>query len=317
MESTLLEKDKWRHHRMRLDPQAIINSRLGVGLALGLGRNIPPGAGYRLAEFVADTIADRADWKMVQAVRANQWVVSGGKLSPERLNHAVQATLRNTGHSIYDLYHYIHDVEALHGLIEFDPTSLRFIERSQREEDGLVLVGVHLCGFDLALQAASLHGLKAMAITLPDLNGGYQWQFEMRKRVGLEIEVASVATLHQAIHRLQEGGTVLTGLDRPFPGLKHQPRFFGRPASIPIHHVRLALKAKVPVVVGSCVLQPDGTYKFLISEDIHMETHPDKEVELLTNAETVLQAAEEIIFQAPHQWAMFYPVWPEVLEQIP
>lgn len=302
---------------MRLDPQAIINSRLGVGLALGLGRNLPPAAGYRLAGFVGGLIAEREPWKMVRAVRSNQWVLGGGTSSPEELNRAVQATFRNTGRSIYDLYHYLHDEEALHDLIKFDSTSMAFIERSRRKRGGLVLVGVHLCGFDLALQAAGLRGLDALLITLPDLDGGYQWQFEMRKRAGLEIEPASVAVLHKAIRRLQEGGIVLAGIDRPVPGVKRRPRFFGRPASLPIDHIKLALKAEVPIVVGSCVLQSDGTYEFLISEDIYMQTHPDKEVELLTNAETVLQAAEEIICQAPHQWAMFYPVWPEAMEETP
>jgi lauroyl/myristoyl acyltransferase len=302
---------------MRLDPQAIINSRLGVGLALGLGRSVPPGAGYRLAEFVADLIADRDSWKMVQAVRANQWVVSGGKSSPEQLEHAIQATFRNTGRCIYDLYHYIHDAAALHDLIEFDSNSLEFIERSRRKEGGLVLVGPHLGGFDLALQAASLRGLKVMAITLPDLKGGYQWQYDMRKRVGLEIKPPSVATLRHAIHRLQQGGTVLTALDRPFPGLKRQPKFFGRPAPLPIYYVRLALKAKVPVVVASCVMQPDGRYNFLISDAIHMKPHQDRDVEVMANAEAVLRVAEEIICQAPYQWAMFYPVWPDAVEETP
>ncbi|HZD55708.1 MAG TPA: hypothetical protein VE136_03220 [Anaerolineales bacterium] len=302
---------------MRPDPQAIINSRLGVGLALGLGRSLPPGAGYRLAGLVGDLLAGRETWKMVRAVRTNQWVVSGAKPSPEELDHAVRETFRNTGHSIYDVYHYIHDVEALRDLIEFDSTCLEFIERSQKKEAGLVLVGVHLCGFDLALHAAGLRGLDAILLTLPDLDGGYQWQFEMRKRVGLEIEPASVATLLKAIRRLQEGGIVVTGIDRPFRGLKRRPRFFGYPASLPTDHIRLALKAEVPVIVASCVLQPSGTYKFLISQEIPMKSHPDKEVELLTNAEAVLQAAEEIICRAPHQWAMFYPVWPEMMEGTP
>lgn len=302
---------------MRLDPQAIINSRLGVGLALGLGRGLPPRAGYRLAGFVGHLIAGRGAWKMVRAVRANQWVVHGVKSSPEELDHAVRETFRNTGHSIYDLYHYIHEAEALFDLIEFDTTSLEFLERSHKKEGGLVLVGVHLCGFDLALQAAAIRGLDAMLITLPDLNGGYRWQFEMRKRIGVDIEPASVATLRKAIRRLREGQIVVMGIDRPFPGLKRRPRFFGRPTSLPIDHVRLALKAEVPVVVASCVLQPDGTYKFLISQEIPMESHPDKEAELLTNAEAVLRAAEEIICRAPHQWAMFYPVWPETMEEAP
>ena len=297
---------------MRIKPQAIINSRLGVGLALGLARGLPPRAGYRVAYAVASWIAGHKDWDIVQAVRANQCIVSGDSFSEEQLDRAVQETFRNTAHCIYDLYHYIHNDAALWDLIDFSPASLEIIQKSQNREEGLIVVGMHSCSFDIVMQAASLRGLQALVITLPQLTGGYQWQTEMRARAGMEIVPASVASLHEAVHRLRNGGTVLTGLDRPLPGLKHRPRFFGRPASLPVHHVQLALKTKVPLVVASGLLRPGGRYSFLVSDPLHMRTHRDRETEILINAEAALKVAEEMICQDPHQWAMFYPVWPEL-----
>lgn len=301
---------------MRIEPQAIINSRLGIGLALGLARSLPPRAGYRIAYAVAGWIARHKEWDIVQAVRANQWVIGGGKLSEEQLDRAVQETFRNTAHCIYDLYHYIHNQAALWDLIDFDPTSLEIIQKSQKRQEGYIIVGLHSCSFDLVMQAASLRGLRALVITLPQLTGGYQWQTEMRARAGMEIVPASVASLHEAVHRLHSGGTVLTALDRPLPGLKHRPRFFGRPARLPVHHVQLALKTKVPVVVVSGLLQPDGRYSFLVSDPLYMQTHPDRETEILINAEAALEIAEGIICRDPHQWAMFYPVWPEAQQEV-
>jgi predicted LPLAT superfamily acyltransferase len=35
------------------------------------------------------------------------------------------------------------------------------------------------------------------------------------------------------------------------------------------------------------------------------------------NTEMVLKVAEGYIRQAPYQWAMFYPVWPEALNEMP
>lgn len=301
---------------MRLDPQAIINSRLGVGLALGMARSLPPWVGHRIARFAADLVASRKSWGLVQAVLANQWVVHGGNLNSSELDNIVQRIFRNTAYCIYDLYHFIHNQNHLLDMIEFDATSLDIIERSQKKETGLIIVGVHSCSFDIVMQAASLRGLESLVITLPQLNPGYQWQTEMRERVGMEILPASVSTLHEAVHRLRNGGMVLTALDRPIQGLKHRPKFFGRQASLPVHYIQLALKAEVPVRLASGLLLPDGSYSFLISESIEMVPYPDRDKEIISNAERALKVAEEMICRSPDQWAMFYPVWDNALEEV-
>lgn len=301
---------------MRLDPQAIINSRLGVGLALGMARSLPPWAGYRIAQLAADAVARQKSWRLVQAVRANQWVVNGGNLTETELNGAVRETFRNTAHCIYDLYHYIHDRNQLLDMIAFDATGLEIIQRSRMKDSGLIIVGIHSSGFDVVMQGASLRGMDALVITLPQLNPGYQWQTEMRERVGMEIQPASVAALHEAVRRLRNGGTVLTGLDRPIQGLKHRPKFFGREASLPVHYIQLALKAHVPVRVATAFLCPDGSYTFSISDPIVMLPNPDRDEEIVVNAERVLKVAESMICRCPHQWSMFYPVWENALEEV-
>lgn len=301
---------------MRFDPQAIINSRLGVGLALGMARSLPPWAGHRIARVAADVVASQKAWGLVQAVRENQWVVHGGNLNSSELDRTVQETFRNTARCIYDLYHFIHDQDRLLEMIEFDSISLDIIQRSQKRETGLIIVGVHSCSFDIVMQAASLRGLDALVITLPQLNPGYQWQTEMREKVGMEILPASVSTLHEAVHRLKNGGMVMTALDRPIQGLKHRPRFFGRPASLPVHYIQLALKANVPVRVASGLLRSDGSYSFLISEPIVMIPCPNRDEEIVSNAERALKVAEQMICRSPDQWAMFYPVWDNALEEV-
>jgi len=48
-----------------------------------------------------------------------------------------------------------------------------------------------------------------------------------------------------------------------------------------------------------------------------MESYPDRHQEIILNAERVLSIAEAAIRRAPQQWAMFYPVWPEMLDKMP
>jgi KDO2-lipid IV(A) lauroyltransferase len=302
---------------MPVDPQNVINSRLGVELMLRLGRVIPPKVGYPLSRFAANRIAARGNWSLVSAARANQWVVSGGNLSADELDLRVREMFRHTARAIYELNHFIHNPEMVSRLVQYDAVGRQIIERGQDEKRGMIVVGVHLGNFDFALRAAAIKGLRALVLTLPNLDGGYQLQYDMRKDLGMEILPASVSSFRQAVEHLRTGGVVLTGIDRPLTSTKYRPQFFGHPASLPVQHISLALKARVPVVVAATMMQPDSSYRFKFSEPIEMVSHPDRRAEIVSNAESVLQVAEEYIRQAPQQWSMFFPVWPDVMELVP
>ena len=133
----------------------------------------------------------------------------------------------------------------------------------------------------------------------------------------MEILPASPSSIRRAVAHLRRGGVVLTGMDRPVASRKYRPLFFGRPAPLPVHHISLALKTGVPVVVAATIIQPDRSYRFWISEPIEMVPLPDRQEEIVSNAERVLQVAEGYIRQSPQQWSMFFPVWPDVLDQVP
>lgn len=281
-----------------------------------IGRTVPPRIAYPLIYRLADIIAARRDWEMIRTVRTNQWVVSGQILAGDELDRAVQETLRSTARSIYELNRYLNDPKEVERLIEYNAPTRQLIDLSLTENAGMVIVGIHLGNFDLALRSVAVLG-RAMIITLPELNGGYQWQFKKRRELGIEIVPANLDTLRKAAIRLKDGGVVLTGLDRPVKGSKYKPNFFGQPSDLPVHHILLALKSKTPVVVGATIRQADNTYQFLISEPIRMRSHPDRRKEILINAEAVLKVAEDFISKAPRQWSIFHPVWPELIDDAP
>jgi KDO2-lipid IV(A) lauroyltransferase len=156
-----------------------------------------------------------------------------------------------------------------------------------------------------------------MALSLSQPGSGYRWQNELRSEWGIDMAPASMASLLEAARRLRAGGTVISGLDRPLPGSKYRPRFFGRPAALSAMHVFLALKTNVPIYVLAAVMRPDGVYAIKGSEPVQMVPRPDRHTELIYNAERVLAVAEDFIRLAPYQWSMFYPVWPEALEEVP
>jgi KDO2-lipid IV(A) lauroyltransferase len=297
--------------------QQIINSSLSLRLVSALAQRLPPRAGYPFASFVADLLARQRDSKVVRAIRLNQWVATGETLTGKALDQVVRATLRHSARCLFDLYHYIDNPEATRQLIVFEPSFQRQAERAEFEPRGLMIVGVHLSNFDLILQWVCKQGLKPLAVTLPEPQGGRRLEYEIRKRTGMNIIPASVGALRMAIKHLQQGGMVVTGIDRPIPEPEARPRFFGRPAALPMHHIFLATKARVPVIVAVANLQEDEKYHVFASDPLEMDPHPDPKVAALRNAEKVLATAEEFIRRYPQQWSVPLPVWPQIMELVP
>ncbi|MGE5374889.1 MAG: hypothetical protein ACM3XO_07500 [Bacteroidota bacterium] len=180
-----------------------------------------------------------------------------------------------------------------------------------------LIFGQRLSSFDSVVLAMIRQGIQPLVLTIPDPQGGRRVEYEMRKRKGMNILPASLGAMRQAGRHLQRGGMVLTGIDRPVSAPRLQPIFFGWPAPLPTHHIYLALKNRVPVVLMAVIRQKDGRYNLLSSDLMELDPYPDHEAAILNNAEKVLQQAEGFIRLAPQQWNVPLPVWPDLVEQVP
>jgi len=299
-----------REGPFRVDFESIANSRLGIGLALGVSRATPPSAGLALVRRGAKKLASDRDSEMVRAIRTNQWVASGMTLDGAALDDAVRETLEMSGRFLYDTYHLPRRPEALLAKVAPSEAFERFLRDTPKRAH--VFVGVHLGNFDLVGQALGLSGWKVQVLSVADPNGGYQWQNEMRRESGLDMTPVSIESLKHAARRLAGGGSVLTGLDRPLPHVEARPLFFGQPAQLPVLHVRLAMRAKAPVVVMSALIREDGLYELQASEPIPMQGSLKNPEDVIANAQTALAFAEELISRSPRQWAMPHAVWPDI-----
>jgi KDO2-lipid IV(A) lauroyltransferase len=299
---------------MAIDLEQIINSQYGIRLVSALGRMIPLRLGYRLADFAAGQISQRRQSKVVRAVRANQWVARGEPQDQNLLNRAVEETFRQTARSIYELHHYNHNLQATDELIVLEASAKEMIPRLTSGEKGLMVVGLHLSNFDLVLQRLCQQWNQPMVLTIPDPQGGRRVEYEKRREIGMNLVPVSVSGVRQALRTLQQGGIVATGIDRPIPNPDATPFFFGRPAALPMHHIFLATRARVPVLIMAPIRRDDGKYHVLASDPIEMDDYPDREIGAIKNAEKVLNIAETFIRQAPEQWTMSLPVWPQILD---
>ncbi|MBU0512776.1 MAG: lysophospholipid acyltransferase family protein [Chloroflexi bacterium] len=293
--------------------QKFTNSRFGVGLGLFLGRMMPTSLGYQLSGLVAGRLAGNQSSPMVQAVRANQWVVRGEKSSPEELDNAVRAVFQHAGRCFVDLYHNLQNRDGLLKLVVDNPAAQRLIQISQAEKQGVFLAAPHLSNFDMVLLSLAYRGLHGQVLTYGQPTGGYKIQNDIRATTGLDITPVSDTTHQKAIELMRNGGLVATAVDRPIRRKAHTLRFFGHPSPLPAGHIRMALEADVPVVVGAAHLRTDGRYELLLSDLIPMQRHDDPAEEIRINGEAVLKVIEGFIRQAPEQWLMYYPAWPDII----
>jgi len=202
-------------------------------------------------------------------------------------------------------------------MVKFTDSAEEAIQISLNSKKGFIAVGLHISNLDIGFIALSQRGVRVLAISVPEPGGGYRWQNDLRNELGFEFYPASKSAFRAAQNRLKNGGTVISGIDRPIEDMKYRPNFFGRQASLPVFHVLLGLKFKLPIYITSTVLDNDGLYRMQVSEPIYLRQYDNRYNEIIFNAEAVLEVAEEIISQAPQQWVMYYPVWPEVMDLVP
>lgn len=290
----------------------LIQSSMGLKLAAALARAVPPRLGHPIADAIAASIAGRGDSRFVRAVRRNQYFVTPGE-NPWCIEEKVQAVFRNSARSTYDLYRYVEDPKAIEQMFDFDEACNVFLDRREFDDRGLILAALHTPGFDLGLRWLCRDRLrfKPVVLTIPNPEGGRQMEFEDRQEAGMHLLPGSVQGLRAAIRYLQRGGLVLTGIDHPVTPCDPRPHFFGALADLPMHHVYLALKAQVPIVVEISCLEDDGKYHVHASPPIEMKPYSLRTDGLVINAERILAAAEDFIRKTPQQWLMFLPVWRE------
>lgn len=301
----------------------VLNSEMGIGLGLGLSNLVPPAVGYPFSRLIADGLASLRTTPIVKAVRSNQWLIHNGQISAQQLNHLVRETFRSSARSLYEFWHLFRSPQAILDMVEFEPSFINMFNRALRRTSGTILVSAHQSNFDLIGRAITLRGLEMQILSYPKPPGGYRWQNQIREMPGYRVTPMSVEALRQASETLRANQVVLTSIDRPLPvatlpagGAKYRPRFFGRAANMPVYYIRLALKHNLPITVLGAMRKADGKYRVWASEPISLQHAADLVRETDQNAEKILSVLAGYILQAPEQWAMFYPIWPELQDSV-
>ena len=291
-----------------MKPSLISTRAFGTGVAILLSQALPPALGHPVARLIARVVGRFPRGAAYSALRLNQWIVSGKQLTGEALEEAVRQVFRNQAVALYDFYRSLNRPHLVEKKVRFTPAFSRLVEECKRGGQPTILLTTHLSGFNLGGLRLAQEGLKFLTLSIPNPSRGYAWQNELRNQRGMQVLPFTVEALRLARERLNAGGTVLTGIDRPMENNTYTPRFFGYPSALPVAYIRLALKSAARVFVVGFTTRADHTHEIDVSEQVPMQ--PGGEDELVRNAENVLRRAEDFIRRDPRQWMMFFPVWP-------
>lgn len=299
--------------------QQFLKSKQGVKIAIFIGQ-LPPKLGLFISDRIADALASKENSNLVKAIKANQKIICGkNTISHKELKHRVRAVLRHSGRCYYDLYHTFNDSEKILKLFPNSKAIEELITESH-SKNGLFILSPHMSNFDLALRAMSLRGLSAKLLGYANPVSGYKIHNKYRASMGIEVIPFSEPNIFsRAVEMLKNGEKLLTGIDRPVEVRKkrHRVSFFGHPSTLPVGYIQIALAADVPIMVMGTKMKPNGQYEIFHSDLIQLKRHANRFTEIKQNVEMVLEIVAKFIRQAPEQWLMFYPVWPEALEELP
>jgi lauroyl/myristoyl acyltransferase len=295
-----------------LNFQQFVTTEYGTKLWIGLGR-LPLPVGRGLARAVAVVLRRRRNSSIYRILYDNQAVVLGPGASPQEIHRAVGALMNHAGMTAIDLmYIASRGDEAIRRAVEFGPDVWSNYDAARATGRGVVVCGCHLSNFNLGFLAFALLGIPVRVLSMAGPTGGFQVMENFRARGLIEQTPIDGPSLRSAIRYLQGGGVVGTGVDWPLAGLSEERLpFFGRPASLPTGHIRLAMSSGAVLLPVCFRWSPERGYYGQTAPHLELERTGDRDADVRHNALRLLAVIEKWIAETPHQWLMYHRVWPE------
>lgn len=281
-----------------------------VRLGLWIGQHMPRWLGYGISRAIALWVAwfkPTEYW----TVRANLRQVLGAEVDGVRLHLATRNVFEHAGQTYYDFFREVgQPAPVLAESVRVSPALVELIRSEMESGRGVLLLGIHMSNFDLALLALGTHNLPAQLLSLAGPNEGLEIVDRLRVMPGFEVTPVTTGSLRAAVQRLRNGGLVMTGAEYPVPGDCEWVEFFGRPACLPAGPARLALMTDATVLLGGCYRDTDGEYVLDVSGPIEMVRTGNRKADVVDSMRALVRVIECYIRAHPEQWLMFRPIWP-------
>jgi len=281
-------------------------------LALYLGKVLPPYIAKTLVALVA-RLAVTVKSNMYHAMRTNLRHVVGPEMPDKELKRLLHHTFINALRGYYELFHNvgrgIDRVEDFHPPVRITPEVQSYFQQGLAAGRGLLILGAHMSNFDLAGIGMTQHiPVPVQALSLAAPPPGFEVFNRLRSKGHGFISPITPQTLRDAMRRLQGGGVVITGVDRPVGEGDEPVEFFGATAYLPTGYIRIPLITDCLVMTVSFIYQ-DGVYWIMGNPPMEMVRTGDRRRDQEINLRRILSQIEGFIRRAPDQWMMFIPVW--------
>ncbi len=288
----------------------VASSRWGPTIANLICRLLPCKHLYRIASVLARSLV-RQDAPLIQILQSNMAMVLGLPLTDPRVTEAVVHLLENGLCCYIDLFRMLSaKPDVIRKTCGLDSTAVEPVCKCTENEQGLLLVGPHMCSFDLFLLGLRTLIPSVQLLGMADPQGSSETMNRIRARQGLDFTPISMRSLRRAMTTLQNGGVVAIAADIPAES-GEELNFFGHDSRLLVGHIRLAQKTDAEIAVCVPHRVGPGSYRVL-TEIIPRPTGiADRRLEMIQWAQESLRVVEAFISQWPDQWLMPQPVWPD------
>ncbi|RLC90423.1 MAG: hypothetical protein DRI37_01480 [Chloroflexi bacterium] len=280
--------------------------------AFSVGKFSPPYGGRFFAGLAARVLVTFKS-NLYYNVYDNQRHVLGPAVSDAELRRQVHRVFFNSALSHYELFHNVGRsrlrVDEFTPPVRLLPETAAYIQEALDYGRGVFMLGCHTSNFDLGgIALSQFLTVPLQVLSLADPPAGYDIFNNLRKQGGAMITPITPATLREAMRRLQSGGAVITGVERP-TGQSDQPvEFFGATAYLPTGYIRIPLRTNC-LVITMASLYEDGEYHLVANPPLEMVRTGNRAQDIMTNVRRVLAQVEGLIRRHPDQWMMFERVW--------
>jgi KDO2-lipid IV(A) lauroyltransferase len=172
-----------------------------------------------------------------------------------------------------------------------------------KDARGCLLISAHVGNWELLGAWVALLGRNCYVVALPlpaaSLN---RVAVEVRENAGFGL-IDTDGAASSILRALKRGDWVALLADRPVSDRGGLVEFLGRRDHHPIGAVRLAKRARVPVIVGACWSDGSGGYEGEIFDAIRTD---DPSVSAEDAMSVALSQVESVIKRLPDQWYIAY-----------
>jgi KDO2-lipid IV(A) lauroyltransferase len=285
------------------------------GRALALTASIvtwltPRRAGYWLTDRLA-AVVYLAVGRYRRAVLANVSQVMGRPTSDPQVRAAARGCFRTSGRNFWDLCRLPHTRrEWLVRHTGAASMMLPALQEALARRRGVIVVTAHLGAFDYVGQLLSLLPTPPLILTAQTTSG---WLFQvvtwLRSSWGMTVEPVTPGALRRIVGHLRRGGLIGLVGDRDVFHNGRPVWICGRPTTLPVGSVRLALQTGASLLALFC--PRDGDDYRLIVKEIAIERTGNLEHDLDRNLALLAAVLEEGLRAWPDQWVMFQRMWPD------